>query len=218
MSIFRALLSVVLFVLLAGCASTGAYKRAAVSSFDSGSRQTDRFIIKSADIELDVKEPTTAAEKVKEMVVQASGYIGNIRDYNQEDISMTVKVPERQLELFVDQVSSLGNVTSKSFHSEDVTEEIIDIEAKIANLSALRKKFRALLNKATEVSDILKIEKELSRIQTELDSIEGRRKALKNQVVFSKVDIALNQETIYGPLGYLGKGFIWVIGKLFVIK
>ncbi|MCX4026154.1 DUF4349 domain-containing protein [Spartinivicinus marinus] len=103
-------------------------------------------------------------------------------------------------------------------HSEDVTEEIIDIEAKITNLSALRVKFITLLNQATEVSDILKIEKELNRIQTELDSIEARRKTLKNQVAFSKINIALNQETIYGPLGYLGKGFIWVVGKLFVIK
>ncbi|WP_163836597.1 DUF4349 domain-containing protein [Spartinivicinus ruber] len=137
-------------------------------------------MIKSADIEFDVKEPATAAEKVKEMVAQESGYTDNIRDYNQEDISMVVKVPERKLELFVEQISSLGNVTSKSFNSEDVTEEMINIEANIANLSALRERFWSLLNKATEANDILKIEKELNRIQTELDSIEGRRKSLKN--------------------------------------
>ncbi len=114
------------------------------------------------------------------MVAQESGYTDNIRDYNQEDISMVVKVPERKLELFVEQISSLGNVTSKSFNSEDVTEEMINIEANIANLSALRERFWSLLNKATEANDILKIEKELNRIQTELDSIEGRRKSLKN--------------------------------------
>ncbi|MCX4026155.1 hypothetical protein H0A36_21975 [Endozoicomonas sp. SM1973] len=73
MYIFRVLLSIVLFSLLVGCANIEAYKKATVSSFGDSISQTDRFIIKSADIELDVKEPATAAEKVKKMVAQASG-------------------------------------------------------------------------------------------------------------------------------------------------
>ncbi len=71
---------------------------------------------------------------------------------------------------------------------------------------------------AHNVEDVISIEKELARIQTEIDSIESRRNHLVSNVSQSKIDIQLNQKTLLGPLGYLGKGIAWIIAKLFVIK
>ncbi len=99
-----------------------------------------------------------------------------------------------------------------------MTEEIVDIDARLKNLFSLRDRFRALLEKGIEISEILEIEKELSRIQTEIDAIEGRRKLLKHQAALSSIDITIQQEVIYGPLGYGGKALYWLFEKLFIIQ
>ena len=78
--------------------------------------------------------------------------------------------------------------------------------------------------KARDVKDILLIEAELNRIQSEIDSMEARMRVLKDQIQMSTIRVALHQQvppkpaTIYGPLGYLYKGAEWFVIKLFVIR
>jgi hypothetical protein len=180
--------------------------------------KSKRFIVKSAGIRIEVSDPEFTANEITALIKKESGIIEYTHNRDQELISMTVKIPETRLDFFISQIESKGKLLSKSINSRDVTEETIDIKARLKNLISLREKFRSLLVKAQNVIEILAIEKELSRIQSELDSIEGRKKLLQNQVSFSRVDIAIERETIYGPLGYLGKGIYWVFEKLFVIQ
>ena len=102
--------------------------------------------------------------------------------------------------------------------SEDVTEKYIDTEARLKNAVALRDRLKALLNQAKDVKDVLEIEKELARVQGDIDSMEGRLKKLKEQVDYAVVDLTLNRRKILGPLGYIVYGVAWVIQKLFVIQ
>jgi hypothetical protein len=205
-------------ILLTACATSGSPESAMRSQLSPTSVPTDRLLIRTADLSIEVAEPKMIVSKIETIVSRESGYIDKVYDRDQEQISMTVKIPAQRLDSFIEEISSLGKLISKLLTARDVTEEMIDIEAKLKNLKALRTRFRQLLDKAQNVSDVLKIEIELSRIQTEIDSIAARRESLKNQVALSRVDIAITQQTIYGPLGYLGKGFYWVLEKLFVIK
>jgi predicted nucleic acid-binding Zn-ribbon protein len=102
--------------------------------------------------------------------------------------------------------------------SQDVTETFIDNEARLKNLYALRDRIRALLEKADEVEELLKIERELSRIQSEIDSLEGRQKSLQQSVDFAEVSVTFEPRTILGPLGYVASGVGWVVEKLFFIR
>lgn len=131
---------------------------------------------------------------------------------------MTVKIPEARLEQFVDEISAKGKVIVKNMNARDVTEEMIDMDARLKNLLSLRDRFRALLAKANTVAEIIEVEKELTRIQSEIDGIEGRGKALRKQVAYSEVRITITRKTIYGPLGYMFKGLFWTVGKLFVLN
>src|SRR5690606_16016714 len=96
----------------------------------------------------------------------------------------------------------------------DVTDEMIDVEARLKNLYVLRDRFRALLDKAVKVSEILEIERELSRIQSDIDSVEGRISKIKGQVKYSEVHLLIEQKTVYGPIGYIGYGLYWLVTKL----
>ena len=82
----------------------------------------------------------------------------------------------------------------------------------------MRNRLKQLLNNAENVSDILQIEKELTRIQSEIDSMEGLIKTLGNNVDYAIITIQLELKTILGPLGYIAKGIGWVIKKLFIIR
>ncbi len=177
-----------------------------------------RLIVKSASISIEVSDPEATANDINSLIKKQSGYIENTYNNDQQRIGLTAKIPESKLDFFIDEVESRGKLLSKSLHSRDVTEESINIEAKLTNLTSLRNKFRALLAKAKNVIEILAIEKELTRIQSEIDSIEGHQKIIHNQVSFSRVEISIIRETIYGPLGYLGKGIYWVFEKLFIIQ
>lgn len=213
------LLQLTLFFLcfdLIGCASNTSVDSEIPSKKASFSSQ--RLVIQTANLTLSVENIEDKVDALTAIVEGYRGYIQSNRRYTEKRANLNVKVPSDKLNAFVNDVSDLGTVTYKSTSSRDVTEEVIDIDAHLKSLRALRARYRELLAKANTVGEIISIEKELSKTQVEIDSIEGRRKALSNQVTMSSVLVKLEQKTIYGPLGYLGKGLILAIKKLFVIR
>lgn len=213
----KSLLSLVILFSLIGCSSQGAYKQQAHSVHQNQVKST-RYIIKSASLEISVDVPTEALNEMKALVKSNSGFVHSVYDNDEKTISMTAKIPQGQLESFVEEASQKGKLISKNISSQDVTGELIDIEAKVKNLKVLRARFRELLARANNIDEVLKIEKELVRIQSEIDSIEGRVKSLKQHALLSDVSIVISQKTIYGPLGYIGHGMYWLVKKLFVIQ
>ena len=83
---------------------------------------------------------------------------------------------------------------------------------------ALRDRLRALLDKAQDVKDILAIEKELGRVQGDIDSMQARLTALKGQVDLASIDVSISRKRILGPIGVVFKGAWWIVEKLFVIQ
>ena len=131
---------------------------------------------------------------------------------------MTLRVPTDALDSAVSSIESLGSVTHRSVSSEDVTEQYIDVEARLKNMIALRDRLRKLLEKATDVKAMLAVEKELSRVQADVDSLEGRFRALKKGVDLATIHLTIRRTRILGPLGYFFKAVWWGVEKLFVIR
>ncbi len=205
--------------LLSACSSSDSksYTRD-YSSTENVTANVQRLIIKSARITIEVKDPLVVSDQIKAIITSELGYVESATNYNQESVSIDAKVPSEKLEKVVELVASSGKLVSKSSSAKDVTAEMVDIEAKLKNLTELRNRFRALLAKADSVEDILSIESQLSRVQTEIDSIEGRKKSLASQISYSAIDIQINKKTTYGPVAYVLKGIYWGIKKLFIIE
>jgi len=214
MKSYRILLwSILCFVF--GCSATpemGNY------SADFGTAESERFVVRTASVSIEVEDIDRESSSIINSVKEIDGYVENTYRRNEKNISITVRIPEPRLDSFIDGLPKYGDITSKSLSAKDVTEEMVDVEAKLKNLVALRNRYRELLARADKVSDVLDVERELSRVQTEIDAIEGRRAKLMGQINYSKVDIYVEQKTIYGPIGYIGLGLYWVVEKLFVIK
>lgn len=203
-------------LVLIGCVSNNAMHAEAAVAQTSSHHQ--RQIVRTVSLTISVDDIEEKVGILSSMVESYGGYVKSSNRYTEKRANLYIKVPSKSLGSFISETSSLGKVTSTSTSTKDVTEQISDIDARLKNLIALRARYRELLAKANTIEEMLSIEKELSKVQTEIDTIDGRKKLLLDQVTMSSVNVIFKQKTIYGPLGYVSKGFVWIISKLFVIK
>ena len=91
-------------------------------------------------------------------------------------------------------LGQLGTIKSRTLSTEDVTDQLLDLETRLRNLLLLRERYQSLLNQAKDVKDILEIEKELNRIQTEIEQLEGKLKVLKQRVAMASLQIDARQK------------------------
>lgn len=103
---------------------------------------------------------------------------------------LDVRVPPDQVDTFLQQVGALGSVGQHRKTAEDMTDEVLDVEARLKNMTELRDKLRLLLaTRDAKLKDVVEVERELARVQSELDSLASRRKALSQQT--EKVRVGL---------------------------
>ncbi len=208
-----------------GCAALpGAVMSATVDSTGVLARksvprpESDRVLIKSASLTVAVPQVTAAAAAAEGIIKQAGGYVEDSRAYGKTSASVSARIPVAELERVLDEFAGLGRETRRSLSVEDVTAQVIDLDATLRNKKALRDRLRKLLDRTANVKDVLAVEKELTRLQSEIESMEGRVASLRGRAAMSAVSLQLEQRRILGPLGYLFKGGGWLIGKLFVIR
>jgi hypothetical protein len=211
-------------VVLAGCSctkmasSSSAGMMAEQSSRAMAEVRTDRMLIWKARLAMQVWNVSNAACRASTLAESQGGYVENKSDYGEESANLTLRVPAKTFMTALTGLETLGTVTYRTIEGEDVTEQYIDVEARLKNKVVLRDRLKQLLDKATDVKDILAIETELNRVQSDIDSMSGRIKLLQGQVNFATVTLSFQRKPILGPLGYLFKGLWWGVEKLFVIR
>ncbi len=180
--------------------------------------KADRMLIWRAHLQLEVGDVTDALGKATAIAEQNGGYVEWKSENAEESAGIRFRIPVNNFKSAIGAMEGLGTVNSRSVNGEDVTEKYIDAEARLKNKIVLRDRLKQLLEKATEVKDILAIETELNRVQADIDSMEGIIKSLKGQVDFATVELSLERKQILGPLGYVFKGLWWGVKKLFVLR
>jgi len=161
----------------------------------------ERKIIKQGSIKFE----TADIKKTKSLIVQTvqdlNGYISkdNVYDYSDRyEHRLTIRIPAEKFDLLLKTISeSVDKLDSKNIDVLDVTEEYIDIEARVKTKKELQAKYIELLKKATKVEEILSIEKEIGNIQTEIESVEGRMKYLADRIAFSTLTVTYYQKTTF---------------------
>ena len=192
---------------------------------DSGdaSIEQERMLVWKAHVIVETTNLSNAVAKAVALTARCRGYVESRSDDSNLGVSLRLRIPASSFPNAFKGMAELGTVISSRMANEDVTEEYVDIDARLKNKIVLRDRLRGLLDRATEVKDILAIETELNRVQGDIDSMEARIKSLKGTVDYATLDLSIRQEVekpkkILGPLGYLFKGVFWTIEKLFVIR
>jgi hypothetical protein len=177
-----------------------------------------RLLIRSASLSIEVEDAEKAADAATRLVGAAGGLVDSSQSSKEGAIELVVRVPEAQLDDVLHRFADLGDVTGRSLTATDVTDEVVDLDARMRNLVATRDSLRKLLERATSVQDVVAVERELSRVQGDIDAMEAKLKSLRSRVALSEIDLDLHRKKILGPIGVIGKGAWWLVSKLFVFR
>jgi len=172
--------------------------------------QDKRIVIYDASVDLKVKNIDTTNAKIKQIAENNNGYVMSIGNRKTE-----IRVKASKLNDAINDISRLGKITEKTIYGNDVTDEYYDYNIRLENAKKARLRYLDLLAKAENVEATLKVEKELERLNTEIDSLEGRVSRLKHLSEYSTVTIYFTQKKKLGIIGYIAvglyKGIKWLI-------
>lgn len=157
-------------------------------------------LIKSADITLQVKSIEESSKAISDLVKQHQGDILELHDYRSsssglaESVTLKIRIPQERLDAVLDTISQLGIVKGRSLKAEDVSNQLVDLQARLKNLRQTEVQLQEILKQTGSVGDVLKVTQELSRIREAIEQIDAQLTNLKNQVAYSTIQITLSSE------------------------
>jgi len=162
-----------------------------------GEAAVERKIVKTGQITLEVADIAETMGKVAEVADELGGYVVSSHKYEEErgiSGSVTIRVPADRFDEAFDSLHQLAiNVPYESTEARDVTEEYVDLQARLHNLEATEAQYLALLEKAETVEEILKVQQALSDVRGEIERIEGRIKYLERTSDMALIEVTLKE-------------------------
>lgn len=199
-----------------GAAGVPAIATTTVTAADAVLQPIPQQLIRRGDMAVAVDDVVGTARHVERLAAMAGGVVARSSDDGDDDAMVEMRVPSDRLDATMDSVATLGHVERRATNSEDVTEQVLDLDARIATLTATRDRLRQLLTRSDAVRDVIEVERELARVQSDLESLDRRVTQLRGQVAMSNLSVKIGRRVVLGPIGALLKGIGVVIGKLFV--
>ncbi|MFD1148953.1 DUF4349 domain-containing protein [Saccharothrix hoggarensis] len=159
------------------------------------SAEQNRQLVRTATVDLRTGDVASALARVKDLVLEQGGYSAQERSQH-DQASVTVKVPGDRLDPVLEAIGRLegAEVVKRELRTDDVTEQVVDIEARIANQRASVERVRGLLERASTTSEITDIEAELTERQSELESLQRRYETLKGQVAMATLTVTFSSK------------------------
>lgn len=164
----------------------------------------DRKIIYTASLEVVVENFDGVDKKIESMVKAHDGFVssanlGRMRGERRSG-HWTVRIPVDRYDDFLNAVGNIGVPTSRNQSASDVTEEFVDLDARIQNKKNLETRILELLEQRDdEIKNVLSVERELNRVREEIERMEGRLRYLTNRTSLTTVDISIREEQDYVP-------------------
>ncbi len=187
-------------------AAQGFASKRAMEGGQSQPVQTDpsieRKLIREGSLRFETGDVAKTRGFLDSLVAIVGGYVANENIYNYGgtlEQSISVRIPEGRFDSFLAAVSSYaGRLENRNINTLDVTEEFIDVEARLKSKKELEVRYLELLKQARTVEDMVAIETQLSQVRSEIESMEGRLKYLQNRVAFATLNISFYQTKTEG--------------------
>jgi hypothetical protein len=166
------------------------------------------MVIRNANLQLIVSDVPRAAEIIGRLAAQRGGYLGNSREWRDADHvrgSMSVRIPAAQLDAFLSDLrKNAVRVDSEEITGSDVSQEFVDLGARLRNLEATEEELRQLLTtirqRSQKASEVLAIHEEMVKVRGEIEQVKGRMNYLDQMAAFSTVQIELIPDALTKPI------------------
>lgn len=181
------------------------------SSADSfgKSQFKSEMLVYTASLGVIVKNADTTVKTIAALAVEQGGYV-----VSKSNSRIVIRVDSPKLDATIARISKLGKLDYKSIYTEDVSDRYSDTQIRLENAEKARLRYLELLAKAENVQAALLVEKELERLNTEIDQLRGQINKMEHDVRYSTITVNVTQKAKLGVLGYafvgIWKGVSWL--------
>jgi hypothetical protein len=163
---------------------------------------TDRSIIRTGTVAVEVDDFETERNRLGTEVTRLGGYVGgsNVELHRQENEtwrtgSVTLRVPAESFSRMLSYAKDRGEVLSEQTSTKDVTDQLVELEARIENLEGKRTRLRAFYEDANSTDALLRIEDRLSEVQGQIEQLKAKQRSLEDRVTYATLTVDLREPT-----------------------
>jgi len=158
-----------------------------------------QMIERTASLSLTVKEMNAARTALEELAKQHHGYFAELNTVGQSDagrtLSASLRVPAAELDATLEELRKLGQLREEKQGGEEVSQQYVDLKARLDNARHTEKRLTELLTKrAAKLKDVLDVERELAGKREEIERMEAQQRNIENQVHYASIDLKLSEE------------------------
>ena len=159
----------------------------------------DPMIVRTASLTIISKEFENARAAIEQIVRRQEGYIAHLSTSGQSraarSLAARLRVPADRLDATLAELKKLGRVEQESQTGEEVTQQYVDLVARLSNARNTEQRLIQVLRRRTgKVADILAVEKEIARVREQIERMEAKRKNLEDRVGFATLELRLKEE------------------------
>jgi len=176
---------------------TSSYTGGGIGPIADANAGYDRKVIYRADLVMKVKEFRVAEEQLMNQIHLSGAYVlqfSDSRNANEVGANFVIKVPSSGFSSFLEKLQQIENLKfERQVQGSDVTEEFVDLEARLKTQQTLEARYLEFMDKATKTDDLVKFANQLAQVQETIEQIKGRMRYLDQNVAFSTVNLRLYQ-------------------------
>ncbi|HEY0098666.1 MAG TPA: DUF4349 domain-containing protein [Pyrinomonadaceae bacterium] len=181
----------------------------------------ERKIIRDAEINLEVAAPAEGQRKLASIAEAHGGFVvtseARLEEHDSqllEIVTVQLRVPASHFDAALAEIRAVGTrVRAEKQTGKDVTEEFIDLDARLHTQRALEAQFLEIMKRAAKVSDALEVQTQLATVRMEIERVEGRRRFLENQAALSTINATLRPPAALVSVN--SSGFFYGIKRAF---
>jgi hypothetical protein len=167
-----------------------------------------RKLIRRLDVHLVVKDTEAAAQRLQQLAASLGGFVSDLNAGRSEGVlhyQMTLRVPAERLDRAREEIRGIAlRVEREQMSTEDVTDQYVDLDARMRSLQATETELQELLAESRErsrkVGEVMEIYRELTGVRTQIEQIQGQLNALQNLVGLSTIQLTLEPDAAGKPI------------------
>ena len=160
---------------------------------------SNRLIIKNAEINMNVADTDVTIDRSMGIVTEYGGYVVDTRTWfegKNKFATLSIGVPVDNFEAMLRRLKDLAiKVTNETVSGQDVSDQFVDLEARLRNLEATADRIRSFLAQATTVEESLRVSQQLSEIEVQVEQVKGQMNYIKDRAAFSTITLQLVPKT-----------------------
>jgi hypothetical protein len=159
-----------------------------------------RMLIRTGDLSLSVESFDNASRVLTEFADERGGFVSDSsqRVHRRGNDTWTTgkvvfRIPKDDFSAFFERAKRAGEVQESNTGTEDVTDQLVDLKARLDNLRSQRDKLRALYENASDTEAVLAVQKRLSNVQSDIERLEAKQQSLEGRVAYSTVTVRMQE-------------------------